>query len=60
VNLPEGLPGYLIYRSILTGRTASPEPVHEVVDDVIIPASPGTMPGVFIVVSGPVSYRQCS
>jgi hypothetical protein len=41
------LPDYLIYRSILTGRSAS-RTVHDLVDDVIIPVSPGTMPEVFV------------
>ena len=36
-DLWDVLPGYLIYRSILTGRAASPETVHDLVDHVVLP-----------------------
>jgi hypothetical protein len=31
------LPGYLIYRAVLTGRTPTLRTVHDLVDDVIMP-----------------------
>jgi AcrR family transcriptional regulator len=37
-DLWDVLPGYLIYRSILTGRSASSRTVQDLVDDVIIPS----------------------
>ena len=37
-DLWDVLPGYLIYRSILTGRAPSSRTVHELVDNVLIPS----------------------
>ncbi|MCW2511723.1 MAG: TetR family transcriptional regulator [Mycobacterium sp.] len=37
-DLWDVLPGYLIFRSVLTGRTPSPRTVHDLVDNVLMPS----------------------
>ena len=44
-DLWDVLPGYLIYRSVLTGRAPSRRTVQDLVDNLLIPASPATTPG---------------
>ncbi len=37
-DLWDVLPGYLIYRTVLTGRTPSQKTVHDLIDNVLIPS----------------------
>ncbi|WP_123029191.1 TetR/AcrR family transcriptional regulator [Mycolicibacterium stellerae] len=37
-DLWDVLPGYLIYRTVLTGNTPAPETIHNLVDNVLIPS----------------------
>jgi len=57
-DLWDVLPGYLIYRSVLTGRAPSSHTVQDLVDNVLIPSLTSHNPCLRLVRSGPVPYCQ--